>query len=480
MTKSLDLGCGLQPKNPFNADEVFGIDVRDDIPANIRSADLAIEPIPFDDNLFDYVSAHDFLEHIPRVLYAPVRRNAFVELMNEIHRVLKTDGMFLSLTPAYPHAPAFRDPTHVNIITDETFPFYFDDVNRWASAYGFKGAFKIEFQEWRGVHLLTVMRKVPLPELKPQLLPEIEQNSESQLNSFISDKLSDKKKNIVELNYALYDNDPGHDLSNPDMVRLHETWLRDDTADHWRHARMMEPVLKCMPYAKADKWLTIGDGHYGLDAIKMKRCGYTDVLPTNIEDSMLKISKERGWIDDYRVENAEALSFADEAFDYVLCKESYHHFPRPMIALYEMLRVAKKGVVLIEPQDLFADHPLTAGEPVAGYEAIGNYIYTISRRELQKVALGLDLPAIAFKSLYDIYFDGVEYVKASEDEPLFVSLVNQVKDAEERCRQLQQKHNVLLAVIFKERPTTEQVQNFLSNTEGWNIISFPGNPYIPR
>jgi SAM-dependent methyltransferase len=120
-----------------------------------------VEPIPYEDNFFEYVSAHDFLEHIPRVVYVPGRRNAFVELMNEVYRVLKVGGMFLSLTPAYPHAAAFQDPTHVNIITEETFPLYFDDVNRWAAGYGFKGAFRIRIQEWRGVHLLTVMQKVP-------------------------------------------------------------------------------------------------------------------------------------------------------------------------------------------------------------------------------------------------------------------------------------------------------------------------------
>lgn len=154
----------MTPKNDFNADEVFGIDVRDDLDANIKRADLVIEPIPFDDDFFEYVTAHDFLEHIPRVVYAPSRRNAFVEVMNEVYRVLKVGGLFLSVTPAYPHAEAFRDPTHVNIITDQTFPAYFDNVNRWASGYGFMGAFLIELQEWRGPHLLTVMRKIDLPQ----------------------------------------------------------------------------------------------------------------------------------------------------------------------------------------------------------------------------------------------------------------------------------------------------------------------------
>lgn len=40
MSKSLDLGCGLQPKNPFNAQEVYGVDVRDDAEAHIVKADL--------------------------------------------------------------------------------------------------------------------------------------------------------------------------------------------------------------------------------------------------------------------------------------------------------------------------------------------------------------------------------------------------------------------------------------------------------
>ncbi|MEX8493335.1 class I SAM-dependent methyltransferase [Sphaerotilus sp.] len=160
MSKSLDLGCGLQPKNPFNAQEVYGVDVRDDAEAHIVQADLVVEPIPFPDSFFEYVTAHDFLEHIPRLIYVPQRRNAFVEVMNEIHRVLKPGGMFMSFTPAYPHAAVFRDPTHINFITEETFPLYFDNQLRWASVYGFKGSFEIVSQEWRGPHLLSLMRKV--------------------------------------------------------------------------------------------------------------------------------------------------------------------------------------------------------------------------------------------------------------------------------------------------------------------------------
>lgn len=162
-TKALDLGCGIRPKNTFNATEVYGIDVRDDAEAGIVKADLVVDPIPFPDDSFDFVTAHDFLEHIPRLIYVPQRRNAFVELMSEVYRVLKVDGHFLSMTPAYPHNAAFCDPTHVNFITAETFFHYFDDVHNWAAMYGFKGWLKVVSQEWRGQHLMTIMRKTAGP-----------------------------------------------------------------------------------------------------------------------------------------------------------------------------------------------------------------------------------------------------------------------------------------------------------------------------
>jgi SAM-dependent methyltransferase len=128
-TKSLDLGCGSNPRNPFGADEVFGVDLDGNPEKGIKKADLAIERIPFDNEVFDYVTAYDFIEHVPRTIYLPERRNPFVELMSDAYRVLKMGGTFLSLTPAYPYAPAFQDPTHVNIITTDTFGLYLHPRN---------------------------------------------------------------------------------------------------------------------------------------------------------------------------------------------------------------------------------------------------------------------------------------------------------------------------------------------------------------
>jgi hypothetical protein len=104
-------------------------------------------------------------------------------------------------------------------------------------------------------------------------------------------------------------------------------------------------------------WVTIGDGRFGLDSIRLQRLGVRSVLPTDIGGALLEAGVQQGLINDYRVENAESLSFSDGSFDMVFCKESYHHFPRPFLALAEMVRVARYAVILVEPRDYVIDRP---------------------------------------------------------------------------------------------------------------------------
>ena len=164
--KSLDLGGGNTPRNPFDAKEVFVIDLNGEPSVYHRIADLTINCIPFKDELFDYVTAYDFLEHIPRTIYlpnfdgSPRLKYPFVDLMSEVWRVLKPGGLFLSSTPCIPYGAAFQDPTHVNYITPETFAEYFDDEKTWAKMYGFKGAFKIVSLEMNPPHLVAVLKKI--------------------------------------------------------------------------------------------------------------------------------------------------------------------------------------------------------------------------------------------------------------------------------------------------------------------------------
>lgn len=40
--------------------------------------------------------------------------------------------------------------------------------------------------------------------------------------------------------------------------KLYETWWVDTTVNHWRHRRLMSPVLEVLVDLKGFRWLTIG------------------------------------------------------------------------------------------------------------------------------------------------------------------------------------------------------------------------------
>ena len=159
-TKALDLGSGIHPKNDFLASEVWSLDiVQSDNPRHIV-CDASTERLPLSAESFDIVTAYDFLEHIPRVAIINGQTTfPFIELMNEVSRILKPGGHFYSYTPVFPKKAAFQDPTHVNIMTKDTLRVYFSGSDPIARAYGFTGEFEVVTSGWKGVHHYSLMKK---------------------------------------------------------------------------------------------------------------------------------------------------------------------------------------------------------------------------------------------------------------------------------------------------------------------------------
>jgi len=248
----------------------------------------------------------------------------------------------------------------------------------------------------------------------------------------------------------------------------------------------IDPLLE----AKDESWLTIGDA-YGFDAGYILKMG-SHVTASDLNTDFLSIAKKEGLIQHFSAQNAEQLSYPQNTFDYLLCKESYHHFPRPYAALYEMIRVAKKGIVLIEPQDpvsrmpllLFLMNVLSGFKGLTAkvwknrfsYEPVGNFVYKLSERELEKFAAGLNLPLVAFKGINpNFYFKGAETSLRSYRNKEFRSIYLRKKLTDFAVKLRLIPSQVLSAVVFKELPEDQLLKKL--EKSGYRLIYIPKNPY---
>jgi len=299
------------------------------------------------------------------------------------------------------------------------------------------------------------------------------------------------QRDFIEKSYRNHDEhylqyasgEPGHEHAR--------TWLEEDNIDAWRHLRMymcLDPLLEAWPESR---WLTVGDGRFGTDAQYILSKG-VHAVATDISDVLLKEAHQEGLLEDFSRQNAESLTYDDGEFNFILCKESYHHFPRPMTALYEMLRVAGKGVILIEPTDERATTTcrqslfLTLRDFVRGimgkprprhlFEETGNYMYGITRREMEKAALGLNLRTVAFKGINDYFVEGANLEKTDSGNRTLARIKRRIALHNMFCRLGLKEYILLTTVIFKEKLDGET--RGLLERSGYQVLELPENPHI--
>ena len=176
-----------------------------------------------------------------------------------------------------------------------------------------------------------------------------------------------------------------------------------------------------------------------------------------------------------------------------------------MLALYEMLRVTKIGAVIIEPDDspilmglrhflkmlikqtmirgglanLFANRSTEViNFGPNWYEEVGNFGFGISKREIERVALGLNFHHVAFRGINDVYIEGVEYESADEKSPLFRQIRQQIAELDRRCERglSRPRYKLLVAIILKQ-----QIDSDLRNAlvaAGFEVRDLSRNPYL--
>jgi ubiquinone/menaquinone biosynthesis C-methylase UbiE len=93
-------------------------------------------------------------------------------------------------------------------------------------------------------------------------------------------------------------------------------------------------------------------GGVGGEGVFLSRCGFTDVTVSDLSEEALEVCRSL----DPKIRtmplNAENMAeIPDSSYDLVLVQDGLHHLPRPVLGFTEMLRVARKAVVVIEPHE---------------------------------------------------------------------------------------------------------------------------------
>ncbi|MBI1910586.1 MAG: class I SAM-dependent methyltransferase [Deltaproteobacteria bacterium] len=151
--------------------------------------------------------------------------------------------------------------------------------------------------------------------------------------------------------------------------------------------------------SKTDKTLVVCGWEFDQQALDS--LGFTDFVITSMAPSGTPKIKN------YRTEDVERLSFADNSFDNVIVHAGLHHCYSPHKAVCEMYRVAKKNVIIFEAQDSFTLRLFSRLGLALDYEVdaviqsnntsggvnnlpIPNYIYRWTKREIEKLVRSFD------------------------------------------------------------------------------------------
>lgn len=267
------------------------------------------------------------------------------------------------------------------------------------------------------------------------------------------------------------------------QMKLPSRYTRPNSIDNWRHTRMLDltrPIWESLP---GSQWITVGDGRYGSDAAYLHSHGVS-VIATSLTDERLRYAHEQGHIPAFQAENAEHISLPDNAVDFVLCKEAYHHFPRPPVALYEMLRVARVAVVLIEP----LDNPkvldgvkrllkrLLRGDREMQFEPSGNFLYRLNIRELGKLMAAMGGETLAFKGINDFFHArlGSHDAHTLNAGSMLTRLGIAVQNTLSRAGLL--GYGLGCVVVFKRGAGEATLESL--RRAGFKRIDLPRNPYV--
>lgn len=127
------------------------------------------------------------------------------------------------------------------------------------------------------------------------------------------------------------------------------------------------------------------DAHYLKKFYNPKKIYFTDI-------HMLAAQKTKSnfYDEHFVITDNKDMSFKDNSFDYVFVAASLHHLREPISGIYELLRVSRMGLFVIEPNDSWLTRFFTMLGWASEYEPEhGNYVYRFNKRDIHKISRAL-------------------------------------------------------------------------------------------
>jgi hypothetical protein len=112
------------------------------------------------------------------------------------------------------------------------------------------------------------------------------------------------------------------------------------------------------------------------------------------------------------------------------------------------------------------------------FEDCGNYVYAVSRREIEKVVQGMNLQAMAWTGLNDHYVKGGEFEKADPGNPLFQELRQAIQKKDDKCRKYPLFHDYGLQVIVLFKDAVDQTLRGELAAHGFSFAKTCRNPHV--
>jgi len=152
--------------------------------------------------------------------------------------------------------------------------------------------------------------------------------------------------------------------------------------------RSLKIATKLYPYSFKGKELLCMCCGNGFEAEFFSHLG-ANVTGIDISPGNIKAAEERMKRFNFRakffVADTENPSFKDKSFDIVVTHDALHHLSRPAVGLNQTTRIAKEGVIIIEPFKSFINPFLIRAGLQREWEDSGNYVYRFTVSELKKI-----------------------------------------------------------------------------------------------